>query len=110
MIEKRVGSLRSMLLYPLLWLWLATAMLATLTAFWLSGKAAQAVFDRILKDDALALAAEVQWNDSGPGFKIDANAAASLVFDSLAPSRFTVRTSSGNILMGNAELSVPPGS
>ena len=110
MIEKRVGSLRSTLLYPILWLWLATAMLATLTAFWLSGKAAQAVFDRILKDDALALAAEVQWNDSGPGFKIDANAAASLVFDSLAPSRFTVRTSSGNILVGNAELSVPPGS
>lgn len=101
------ASLRRKLLYPLLWLWLASAMIATLAAFWLAGHAAQVAFDRVLKDDALALGAQVRWDDSEPRFAVDSRTAASLVFDSLAPSRFTVRTSSGRTLVGNAELNLP---
>jgi two-component system sensor histidine kinase TctE len=102
------ASLRRKLLYPLLWLWLASALIATLAAFWLAGRAAQVAFDRILKDDALALGAQVRWDASGPRFAVDSRTAASLVFDSLAPSRFTVRVGDGRTLVGNAEMSLPP--
>lgn len=104
---KRVASLRTALLYPLLWLWLLPALVATLAAFWLSGQAAEATFDRALKDDALALATQVYWDGSGPGFKADSATAASLVFDSLSPPRYTVYTESGKVLSGNAELTLP---
>ena len=108
MIQRRAASLRSTLLIPLLWLWLVPAVVATLSAFWLAGLAAQNAFDRVLKDDALALAAEVRWEADGPVFRLDPSGAASLVFDSMAPSRFTVRTASGRVLVGNAPLNLPP--
>jgi two-component system sensor histidine kinase TctE len=107
MIHKRVASLRTKLLYPLLWLWLVPGLIATISAFWLAGQAAQGAFDRVLKDDALALAAEVRWEGGNPSFRTDSRTAASLVFDSLSPSRFTVQTGSGRILVGNAELHPP---
>lgn len=108
MIQRRSASLRSTLLIPLLWLWLVPAVVATLSAFWLAGLAAQNAFDRVLKDDALALAAEVRWEHGAPEFRLDPSGAASLVFDSMAPSRFTVRTSTGRVLVGNAQLNLPP--
>ncbi|MCJ0762879.1 sensor histidine kinase [Variovorax terrae] len=104
------ASLLRKLLYPLLWLWLLPALLAMLAAFWLAGRTAQSSFDRILKDDALALGAQVRWDAEGPRFAVDSRTAASLVFDSLSPSRFTVRTGDGRTLVGNAELSLPQGS
>lgn len=107
MIHNRVASLRTKLLYPLLWLWLVPGLIATISAFWLAGQAAQAAFDRVLQDDALALAAEVRWEEGRPSFRTDSKTAASLVFDSLSPSRFTVQTSAGRILVGNAELHPP---
>jgi two-component system sensor histidine kinase TctE len=108
MITGPATSLRRKLLYPLLWLWLAPAILAMLAAFWLTGRAAQVAFDRILKDDALALAAQVRWDEAGqPRFAVDSRTAASLVFDSMAPSRFTVRTDTGRTLVGNADLPLP---
>lgn len=107
MIHKRVASLRTKLLYPLLWMWLLPGLIATISAFWLAGQAAQGAFDRVLKDDALALAAEVRWDGGSPSFRADSSTAASLVFDSLSPSRFTVQTSTGRILVGNAELRPP---
>jgi two-component system, OmpR family, sensor histidine kinase TctE len=107
MTRKPASSLRTKLLYPLLWMWLVPGVIATLSAFWLAGQAARNAFDRVLKDDALVLAAQVKWSDGIPGFYADADTAASLVFDSVAPSRFTVRTGKGRILVGNAEL-LPP--
>lgn len=108
MMQRRAASLRSTLLIPLLWLWLVPAVVATLSAFWLAGLAAQNAFDRVLKDDALALAAEIRWEAGGPVFRLDPSGAASLVFDSMAPSRFTVRTAAGRVLVGNASLNLPP--
>lgn len=102
------GSLRSKLLVPLVWLWLSSAAIATLAAFWAASRAAETSFDRMLKDDALALASQVRWDADGPSFKADLPTAASLVFDSVAPSLFTVRTQGGHTLVGNAELDVPP--
>lgn len=107
-MQRRAASLRSTLLIPLLWLWLVPAVVATLSAFWLAGLAARDAFDRVLKDDALALAAEVRWDHGVPEFRLDPSGAASLVFDSMSPSRFTVRTSSGQVLVGNAQLTLPP--
>lgn len=107
MIHKRVASLRTKLLYPLLWLWLVPGLIATISAFWLAGQAAQGAFDRVLKDDALALAAEVRWEAGAPNFRADSRTAASMVYDSLSPSRFTVQTSNGRILVGNADLRPP---
>jgi two-component system sensor histidine kinase TctE len=106
---KRVASLRTALLYPLLWLWVIPAVVATLAAFWFAGEAAETSFDRVLKDDALALAAQVHWDQGEPRFKADSATAASLVFDSLSPSRFVVRTESGKTLTGNADLAPPSG-
>lgn len=102
-----VASLRTALLYPLLWLWLIPSVVATLAAFWFAGAATETSFDRVLKDDALALAAQVHWDKDGPSFKADSATAASLVFDSLSPSRFIVLTESGKTLIGNAELVLP---
>lgn len=107
MIRKRVASLRTQLLYPLLWMWLVPGLIAALSAFWLAGQAAQNAFDRVLKDDALALAAEIRWDGDRPSFRTDSRTAASLVFDSLSPSRFTVQTSTGRVLVGNADLHPP---
>jgi two-component system, OmpR family, sensor histidine kinase TctE len=100
-------SLQIRLLYPLLWLWAGSAVLAAISAFWLAGRSTEVAFDRILADDARALASQVRWNASGPIFAMDAGTAASLVYDSLAPSRFAVRTLGGQILVGDARL-LPP--
>lgn len=100
-------SLRSKVLTPLLWLWVASAVVAALAAFWLTGRSAQIAFDRILKDDALALASQIRWDSNGARFLADSRVASSLVYDSFAPSHFTVHTDSGRPLVGNAELVLP---
>jgi two-component system sensor histidine kinase TctE len=106
---RRAGSLRAKLLTPLLWLWLGAGLAVALIAFWLAGRAAQLAFDRTLHDDAQALASQVHWSGEQPSFSVDAGTAASIVYDSLAPSRFLVRTTDGRTLVGNARLSLPPG-
>ncbi|MEH3087007.1 MAG: sensor histidine kinase [Xylophilus ampelinus] len=106
---RRVGSLRATLLRPLLWIWLGGGLATAVTAFWLAGRAAQLAFDRTLQDDAQALASQVHWDGGRPSFSVDAGAAASIVYDSLAPSRFLVRTTDGVVLVGNASLGLPPG-
>lgn len=100
-------SLQLRLLYPLLWLWLGSAAMAAIAGFLLAGRATEVAFDRILADDARVLAAQVHWNDNGPVFDMDASMAASLVYDSLAPSHFTVRTLGGQILVGDPYLQPP---
>jgi len=100
-------SLQIRLLYPLLWLWAGSAALAAITAFWLAGRSTDIAFDRILADDARALASQVHWDAKGPIFDMDAGTAASLVYDSLAPSHFAVRTFGGQTLVGDARLHPP---
>ena len=104
---RRNFSLRNKLLTPLLWLWVVSALTAALAAFWLTGRSSGDAFDRSLRDDAVALASQIRWEGGGPQFLADARTALSLVYDSFAPSHFTVRTDSGRLLVGNAELVLP---
>ncbi len=103
----KAESLRRNLVLTFIWLWVASALAATLAAFWLAGRSAQISLDRILKDDALALATQIHWDDSGPVFAADPNTADYLIFDSLSPSRFMVINQNGKKLVGNALLSLP---
>lgn len=100
-------SLHKRLLQPLLWMWAGSAALAAMAAFWLAGRSTEVAFDRILADDAQALASQVHWDATGPVFAMDAGTAASLVYDSLAPSHFVVRTLAGHVLVGDARLQPP---
>lgn len=100
-------SLQHRLLYPLLWLWVGSAAMVAIAGFLLAGQATESAFDRILADDARALASQVHWSATGPVFALDAGTAASLVYDSLAPSHFTVRTQAGQVLVGDARLQPP---
>lgn len=102
-------SLQIRLLYPLLWLWAGSAALAAMSAFWLAGRSTEVAFDRILADDARALASQVHWDATGPIFTMDPGEAASVVYDSLAPSHFAVRTLDGRTLVGDARLHPPDG-
>jgi two-component system sensor histidine kinase TctE len=103
----KAESLRRSLVQTFIWLWVASALAATLVAFWLAGRSAQISFDRILKDDALALATQIHWDQSGPVFAADPNTADYLIFDSLSPSRFMVINQDGKKLVGNALLKLP---
>lgn len=107
MVGKRNFSLRNKLLTPLLWLWVVSALIAALAAFWLTGRSSEDAFDRSLRDDAEALASHIRWEGGNPRFSADARTVSSLVYDSFAPSHFTMRTDSGRLLAGNAELSLP---
>ena len=103
----RILSLRQKLLLTFLSLWLLTVVIATLAAYWFSGNAAQISFDRILKDDALALAAQVKWETQGPRFGVDTNTADLLIFDSVSPPKFTVLDKASQKIAGNANLALP---
>ena len=76
----KAESLRRNLVLTFIWLWVASALAATLVAFWLAGRSAQISFDRILKDDALALATQIHWDESGPVFAADPHTADFLIF------------------------------
>ena len=104
----KAESLRRNLVLTFIWIWVASALAATLVAFWLAGRSAQVSFDRILKDDALALATQIHWEESAPVFAADTHTADYLVFDSLSPSRFMVINQNGKKLIGNAVLALPP--
>ena len=60
------ASVRSQLLWPLLWVWVLGLAAAVLGAYWLARTSANAAFDRGLQDEATALAAKVTWSDRGP--------------------------------------------
>lgn len=107
MMLPRILSLRQKLLLTFLSLWLLTVVIATLAAYWFSGNAAQISFDRILKDDALALAAQIKWESEGPRFGVDTNTADLLIFDSVSPPKFTVLNKLRQKIAGNAELPLP---
>ncbi len=103
----KIFSIQKKLLLTFLALWLLTVVIATFAAYWFSGKAAQISFDRVLKDDALALAAQIKWDTSGPRFGVDSNTADLLIFDSLSPSKFTLIDKIGRKIAGNADLPPP---
>jgi len=103
----KILSLQKKLLLTFLTLWFFTVVIATWAAYWFSGSAAQVSFDRVLKDDALALAAQVKWDASGPRFDVDSTTANLLIFDSLSPSKFTLFDKYNQKIAGNADLPTP---
>lgn len=97
-------SLWRQLLTPLLSLWVASALLATGAAYWLAGRTTNTSFDRLLTDDARALAAQLRWTQGRASSLADEETADSLVFDSLARSHYLVRTEAGRTLVGNLAM------
>jgi two-component system sensor histidine kinase TctE len=100
------ASLWRQLLMPLVSLWVASAVVAAGAAYWLAGRATDQSFDRLLADDARALAAQLRWRDGAARFAASRETADSLVFDSLSLSHYAVRTASGRKLIG--DLALPP--
>ncbi|XAH21885.1 sensor histidine kinase [Xylophilus sp. GW821-FHT01B05] len=104
------GSARSLwqqLATPLLALWVASALLATGAAYWLAGRSTNLSFDRILADDARALASQLRWSGGRAAFVANKETADSLVFDSLARTHYLIRTESGRTLVGDLSIDLP---
>lgn len=101
------ASLWRQLLMPLVGLWVASAMVATGAAYWFAGRTTNQSFDRLLADDARALAAQLRWHDGRAHFVASRETADLLVFDSLLRSHYTVRTEDGRTLVGNLVLPLP---
>ena len=106
--RRPASSLWRQLLTPLLSLWVASALLGTGAAYWLAGRSTNLAFDRILGDDAHALATQLRWIDGRVRFLADEETADSLVFDSLGRTRYLVRTESGRTLVGDLAVALPP--
>ncbi|MBS0468021.1 MAG: sensor histidine kinase [Proteobacteria bacterium] len=101
------ASLWRQLLMPLVGLWVASALVATGAAYWFAGRTTNQSFDRLLADDARALAAQLRWHDGQAQFVASRETADLLVFDSLLRSHYTVRTEDGRTLVGNLVLPLP---
>ena len=98
------NSLRQRLVLPLLSLWVASALAASGAAYWLAGRSTDLSFDRLLTDDARALAAQLRWSGARASFVADPETADSLVFDSLARTHYLVRTAAGRTLAGDLAI------
>lgn len=101
------ASLWRQLLMPLVGLWVASAIVATGAAYQFAGRTTDQSFDRLLADDARALAAQLRWENGEVQFVASRETADSLVFDSLSRSHYTVRTAAGRKLVGDLVLPLP---
>ena len=101
-------SLLKQLVLPVVVIWVACAVLATGAAYLLAGRSTNTTFDRLLADDAAALAAQLRWNNGIASFAASKETADSLVFDSLSLSHYAVRTEGGRKLVGDLHLEIPP--
>lgn len=97
-------SLLKQLMLPVVALWVACAVLAAGAAYLLAGRSTNTSFDRLLADDAQALAAQLRWNNGVASFIASKETADSLVFDSLSLSHYSVHTASGRKLVGDLHL------
>ncbi|GGH58574.1 two-component system sensor kinase [Comamonas phosphati] len=97
-------SLLKQLMLPVVALWVACAVLAAGAAYLLAGRSTNTSFDRLLADDAQALAAQLRWNNGKASFAASKETADSLVFDSLSLSHYSVHTASGRKLVGDLHL------
>lgn len=105
---RRMGpSLSQRLLVPVVVLWVVCAALAAGAAYLFSGRSMSLTYDRLLADDAHALAAQLRWQDGKASFNASKEIADYLVFDSLSHSRYAVRTQEGRRLVGDLMLDVP---
>lgn len=102
-------SLSQQLLVPVVVLWIVSAALAAGAAYLFSGRSMSLTYDRLLADDAHALAAQIRWRDGRASFNATKEIADYLVFDSLSHSRYVVRTQDGRKLVGDLTLDIPAG-
>lgn len=100
-------SLSQRLLVPVVVLWVVCAALAAGAAYLFSGRSMSLTYDRLLADDAHALAAQLRWQDGRASFNASKEIADYLVFDSLSHSRYAVRTQDGRKLVGDLMLELP---
>lgn len=100
-------SMWKQLLLPIVGLWAAFALLAASAAYLLAGQSTASSFDRLLGDDAYALAAQLRWDGGQANFNASKEVADALVFDSLSMNHYLVRTESGRRLAGDRALQLP---
>jgi two-component system sensor histidine kinase TctE len=96
-------SIQKKLRLTFLLLWSSSVVVTTWVAFTLTDHVAGVSLDRILKDDALALASQVRWEGDNPKFGVDIKTADSMIFDSLSTSHFSVITKAGEVIAGDFE-------
>ena len=96
-------SIQKKLRLTFLLLWSSSVVITTWVAFTLTDHVAGVSLDRILKDDALALASQVHWDGENPKFGVDIKTADSMIFDSLSTSHFSVITKAGEVIAGDFE-------
>ncbi len=99
-------SLKRQVLMPIAALWVVSFFIATGAAYWLAGRSTSDAFDRLLADDARALAAQLRWKEGQAYFDASREMADALVFDSLSQNHYGVVTASGRQLIGS--LPLPP--
>jgi two-component system sensor histidine kinase TctE len=97
-------SLSRQLLMPIAALWVVSFFIATGAAYWLAGRSTSDSFDRLLADDARALAAQLRWNQGQAHFDASREMADALVFDSLSLNHYGVVTAAGRPLVGSLPL------
>ncbi|MDZ7813600.1 MAG: sensor histidine kinase [Ideonella sp.] len=102
------ASIRSKLLWPLLWVWVLGLAAAILGAYWLARTSANAAFDRGLQDEATALAAKVTWSDRGPLLDLSRQTMELLTWDGDDRNSFVMVDADGNPLAGDGTVPVPP--
>lgn len=101
-------SLRSRLLWPLLWGWAVGVVGAGLGALVLARSAANTAFDRGLQDEASALVAKVTWSDRGPLLDATRQSLELLTWDSDDRNAFAMFDIDGQPLAGDAKVPFPP--
>ena len=104
------ASVRSQLLWPLLWVWVLGLAAAVLGAYWLARNSANSAFDRGLQDEATALAAKVTWSDRGPLLDLSRQTMELLTWDGEDRNGFVMVDADGNALAGDATVPIPPAS
>ncbi|TDM06469.1 MAG: hypothetical protein C4K60_18150 [Ideonella sp. MAG2] len=101
------ASVRSQLLWPLLWVWVLGLTAAVLGAYWLARTSANAAFDRGLQDEATALAAKVTWSDRGPLLDLSRQTMELLTWDGDDRNGFVMVDADGNALAGDGTVPLP---
>ncbi|WP_396268205.1 sensor histidine kinase [Ideonella sp.] len=102
------ASVRSQLLWPLLWVWVLGLTASVLGAYWLARTSANSAFDRGLQDEASALAAKVTWSDRGPLLDLSRQTMEVLTWDGDDRNGFVMVDADGNALAGDATVPIPP--
>lgn len=96
-------SIQRKLRLTFLVIWISSVIVTTWVAFTLTDHVAGVSLDRILKDDALAIASQINWKDNKARFGLDIQTADSLIFDSLSASHFLILNQDHLVIAGDLD-------